>query len=254
VNLTLAQIRVQPGCPNENLARAIQAISDAAGTGADAVLLPEALDCGWTHPSAHDLAGQIPNGAACESLRAAARTHQMMVCAGLSERSGDQIFNAAVLFSPDGELLLHHRKLNELEFARSLYGCGDRLGVTHTRWGRVGLMICADAFVEDLAITRTLGHMGARVILSPCAWAVAPDRNLVVEPYGQLWRDSYRPVCREFGLTIAGCSNIGPITAGEWQGWRCIGSSLAVGPDGATLAQAPAGDHSESLVPMRVPL
>jgi predicted amidohydrolase len=250
--LTLAQIRVQPGNPRENLKRAGEAIAEAAAEGSDVVLLPEALDCGWTHPSAQELAGPVPGGAACATLQGAAESHRIHVCAGLVERLGDRLFNAAVLIGPDGQVVLHHRKLHELDVAQGMYTRGDRLAVAESPWGRLGLMICADAFADDLVITRTLGHMGARIILSPCAWAVPPDRDLIKEPYGQLWRDSYGPVCRQFSLTIAGCSNVGPITSGPWNGWRCIGSSLLVGPDGQPLAQAPAGDDAETLVQVRL--
>lgn len=246
--LALAQMLVQPGRPGENLRRAAARIADAAAAGAQTVLLPEALDCGWTHPSALELAGAIPGGAAFEQLRAAAIRHGVMVCAGLTERCGDRLFNAAVLISPDGGLLLHHRKLHELDFARRLYSRGDRLGVADTPHGRIGLMICADAFADGLVIPRTLGHMGAQLILSPCAWAVPPEFDQASEPYGQLWRDSYGPPAREFGMTIAGCSNIGPVTAGEWSGWQCIGCSLVVGPDSNPLAQAGFGGEEMLMV------
>ena len=110
-------------------------------------------------------------------------------------------------------------------------------------------MICADAFVEGLGISRTLGRMGAKLILSPCAWAVPPD---FAGPYGQLWRDSYGPPAREFRLTIAGCSNTGPVSAGEWTGWQCIGHSLVTGPDGGILGQAAYG--VEQLLLIEVPM
>src|SRR5687767_1406348 len=161
-----------------------------------------------------------------------------MVCAGIVERSGERIFNSAVLIAPGGELLLHYRKLHEIDFARRLYTRGDRAGVAETQYGRIGLMICADAFAEGLVISRTLGHMGSRMILSPCAWAVPPDHDQAREPYGKLWRDSYGPPAREFGMTIAGCSNVGPVTEGEWAGWQCIGCSLVAGPNGECVAQA----------------
>ena len=93
-------------------------------------------------------------------------------------------------------------------------------------------------FRSGLVISRTLGQMGATLILSPCAWAVPPDFN---QPYGQLWRDSYMPPAREFGMVIAGCSNVGPVTSGEWNGWQCIGNSLVMGRDGEPLAQATYG-------------
>ena len=238
MNLALAQMLVRPGEPAGNLARAEERIATVAARGADIVLLPEVLDCGWSHPSARELAGAIPGGDACLRLREAARYHRVFVCAGLAERtgkrgaSGPEIFNSAVLIDQHGEVVLHHRKINELAFARGLYSVGDRLGVAETPWGRVGLMICADAFVPGQVLGRSLGLMRAELILSPCSWAVPADHHNVREPYGQLWLDSYGPVAREFGVWIAGCSNVGPITAGEWQGRNCIGNSLVCAPGG----------------------
>jgi predicted amidohydrolase len=251
MRLALAQMTVTPAQPEENLARAEARIAEAAKRGADTVLLPEALDCGWTHPSARDMAGKVPCGTAYETLRRAAIGHGVMVCAGLVERCGDLLFNAAVLFSPAGDLLLHHRKLHELDFARQLYSRGDRLGVAETRHGRIGVMICADAFAKGLVITRTLGHMGARIILSPCAWAVPTDYG--DKPYGKLWRDSYGPPARGRKMWIAGCSNVGPVTAGEWAGWQCIGNSMVVGPNGETMAQASYGPDADEILMVDIP-
>ena len=78
-------------------------------------------------------------------------------------------------------------------------------------------MICADAFADGLVISRTLGQMGATLILSPCAWAVPPDFN---QPSGQLWRDSYAPPAmiesfeRDYGVRVVhawGMSEMSPI-------------------------------------------
>ena len=251
--LALAQMRVDPGNVASNLTRAEDRVRAARALGADVVLLPEALDCGWTHPSARELAGGIPGGAAGECLRAVAREQAVTVCAGLIERAGDRLYNAAVLFGPDGTLLLHHRKIHELDFARELYARGDRLGVAETPFGRLGVMICADGFAPDQAISRALGEMGAGVILSPCAWAVPPDHDNVRTPYGQLWLDNYGPVARHFGLTIAGCSCVGSVTAGEWAGWRCIGCSMVIGPEGIPLIRGPYGAEAEALLIVKVP-
>ena len=54
----------------------------------------------------------------------------------------------AVLLDPEGRMLLHHRKLNELEIGHTCYDQGDRLGVVQTSVGTMGLMICADAFAR----------------------------------------------------------------------------------------------------------
>ena len=88
----------------------------------------------------------IPDGATCDAFRNAAARNHILVCTGIVERAGDAIFNAAVLIDPEGQVRLHHRKVYELEIAQDLYGRGDRLGVADTHLGRIGLMICSDAF------------------------------------------------------------------------------------------------------------
>ena len=241
-------MRVEPGQKLANLARAEQCIAQAAGRGAEVVLLPEAMPLGWTHPSARTEADEIPKGESCARLRAAARQHRVFVCAGVIERAGGQCFNSAVLVNPAGEVLLHHRKIHELDIAHDLYVRGDRLAVAETPFGRVGLMICADGFAPGQSISRALALMGARVILSPCAWAVPADHDNEREPYGALWLDNYGPVARDFGISIVGVSNVGPITAGPWQGRKCIGNSLVVGPTGREIARGPFGENAEALL------
>jgi len=171
-----------------------------------------------------------------------------MVCAGLIERASEKIFNAAVLIDSTGEVLIHHRKIHELEIAHDLYSHGDRLSVAETKFGKIGVMICADGFAPGQSISRTLALMGAQIILSPCAWAVPADHDNVHEPYGQLWLDNYCPVARGFGVAIVGVSNVGPITAGPWQGRKCIGNSLLIGVGGQELARGPYGEQAEALL------
>lgn len=253
-SLALAQMRIVPGASEANLRHAQELVAQAADAGAHVVLLPEALPFGWTHPSARAEAGPIPEGAACLALRETARRHRVYLCSGLVERAGDKLYNAAVLIDPRGELLLHHRKIHELDIAQDLYARGDRLHVVPTPLGTFGLMICADAFAPGQVISRTLGLMGAHVILSPCAWAVPAGHDHRQAPYGQLWRDNYCPVARDFRLWIAGASNVGPLTAGPWQGRRCIGCSLVVDPAGHPVLQGPYGPDAEALlhVPVRI--
>ena len=90
-------------------------------------MLPEAMDLGWTHPSSKTLAGRIPGGRSYEALARVARENRIFVCAGLIEKAGDRVYNAAVIIDRTGRLLLKHRKLNELDIAQHLYDPGDRL-------------------------------------------------------------------------------------------------------------------------------
>src|SRR5688572_29581900 len=246
--LAMIQMLVEGGAKQRNLRRAEELILTAAAQGAQVLLLPEAMPLGWTHSSARTEAEAIPGGETCSLLSDLAKGHGVFICSGVLERAGDRIFNSAVLIGPEGNLLLHHRKLNELDIAHDLYARGDRLNVVKTPLGTFGLMICADAFVSGQVISRTLGVMGADVILSPCAWAVNADHNNEREPYGQLWLDNYQPVAREFRLWIAGASNVGWITDGPWKGRKCIGCSLLIDPRGTAVARGPYGDKAETIL------
>lgn len=246
--LAMIQMRVVPGDKAGNLRHASELVAQAAAQSVQVVVLPEAMPLGWTDSSTRELADEIPDGETCRLLRELAVKYRLHLCSGVVERAGEQVFNSAVLIGPNGDVLLHHRKLNELDIAHDCYAQGGRLAVAHTPLGCFGVMICADAFARGQVVSRTLGLMGAEVILSPCAWAVPADYDNAQEPYGQLWRDNYGPVARDFRLWIAGVSNVGPIRSGAWAGHKCIGCSLLVGPDGEEVLQGPYGENAETIL------
>jgi predicted amidohydrolase len=249
----LAQILVEGGRPEANLNRAVEAIRVAAAQECRLVVLPECLDLGWTDPAAREMAQSIP-GPNVARLAAAAREHEIYVAAGLVERRAERLYNAAVLLSPAAQIVLHYRKVNELDIALDLYSVGDSLGVAHTELGVLALNICADNFDGSLAIGHTLARMGAQVILSPSAWAVDSNHDQARQPYGQLWRDAYCKLTTLYDLTIVGVSNVGWIAGGPWQGRKCIGCSLAMGPGGTVLAQGPYGEEAAAFLRFKVQL
>lgn len=236
VRIGMAQILVEGAEPVANLRRAVALVDRAAASGCKLVVLPECLDIGWTDPAARELASPIP-GRSSDTLRQAAADAGVWLAAGLVERDRDKLYNTALLISPAGEIALKHRKINELALAHDLYGQGATLGTADTPFGRVGLDICADNYPDSLELGSALGRMGCRLLLSPCAWAVDGDHDDAHKPYGGLWLESYAALSKRYGMAIIGVSCVGEITAGPWKGRRCIGRSLAVGPDGQVLAQ-----------------
>ncbi len=249
----MAQILVVPGAVEDNMGRALAAIEAAGREGCDVVVLPECLDLGWTFPGARDLAQPVP-GATSDRLRAAAASSAVTVVAGLTEREGDRIYNSAVLIGPNGTLLAKHRKINEMDFARELYSAGTSLQVVAAPPGVIGVNICADNAFPTLALGRALAAMGAQILLSPCAWAVPPGFDNAVRPYGDEWVTAYGALARETGMPVVGVSNVGPVVGGEWDGWACIGASLAVGSDGEVIVQAPFGEAAEAVLTVEIPL
>ena len=253
LRIGMGQMSVVGGDRDGNLARAEAMIGKAAAAQCDMVVLPECLDLGWTHPSAATHGKPIP-GSVSTRIANSARRHKLYVAAGLTEFTGSMVYNAAILINPHGQFLLRHRKINELDIARKYYGLGDQLSVAETPWGRVGLLICADNFPDSDLLGKCLARMGARLVLSPCAWVVPADHDPVATPYGDLWEGAYRSLARETGLITVGVSNVGPIEAGPWKGRLCIGCSMAMGADGSVLAQAPYGVDAVGLFVVDVAL
>ena len=249
----MGQMLVEAGKIEENFARAVNMVKQAAQDGCKIIILPECFDIGWTHLDAKTLAKPLP-GPLSDKLCAMAKQSQIFIVAGLTEIDNDKIYNSAVLISPTGDILLKHRKINVLDIAQDTYEIGDRLGVAETELGTIGINICADNFPDSLSIADSLVRMGAQVILSPCAWAVPADHDNENEPYGSLWKNSYTKLTSKYDVTVVGVSNVGWIEQGPWKGRKCIGCSLAVGPAGKIITQGPYGVDAEELIEIEVEL
>ncbi len=87
-----------------------------------------------------------------------------------------------------------------------------------------------------------------KVILSPSSWAVKPDYDNEKDPYGGLWRKAYKPVAKDFRIWVASSSNVGWMTDGPWKGWKGIGCSMVIGPNGQEVLNAPFGANADTLL------
>ncbi|MHA1729434.1 MAG: carbon-nitrogen hydrolase family protein [Promethearchaeota archaeon] len=151
-------------------------------------------------------------------------------------------------------MLLKHRKINILRFDLDIYSVGDRLMVTETPIGKIGLNICADNLPNSLVFGHSLARMGAQIILSPSAWAVKANHNNMRNPYGNMWRDSYSSLAKLYNIFIIEVSNVGWIKGGPWDGRKCIGCSIVIGPNGNVLKQGSYGVDAEELITLDIEL
>lgn len=229
-----------------NLERASKFIQLAAQEGAEICVLPECLDLGWGNPKAYELSCPIP-GKVSDTYCSLAKEHGVYLVAGLTEKCNKRVYNTALLISNEGEILHKHRKINVLTGVEDVYSIGDRIAITETPLGTIGIDICADNLEYSLSIGHTLARMGAQLILSPSAWAVTPDRDVEKEPYGQEWHIPYQELSRLYHIPIVGVSNVGEVTDGAWRGWKAIGNSIAYDSDGEVLSILPYGENAECL-------
>ena len=231
LKIGMGQLLVEGGEPERNLKRAGKMLEDAAEKSCRLVLLPECLDFAWTHPSAKTEAQPIP-GPYSDILCKLAKTYNLYLCAGLTERSEDKVYNTAIFISPEGNILLKYRKINVLTVAQDIYSIGETLSVVKTPFGVVGVNICSDNYIDSLDIGHTLARMGAQIILSPSSWTV--DYSIVEGDilYGKKWLKPYQTLAVAHDLIVVSATAVGVIVGGVYEGKKMVGCSLAVNKDG----------------------
>ncbi len=231
LNIGLGQIRIIMGDKRANMASIFAMIGAAAQYGCDLLVLPECCLAGWLASNAAKAAEPIP-GPFTRKLCSLAKHHRIAIVAGMEEKENGRVYNSAVFIDEAGKILLKHRKINELELAKSVYSTGSAIEVAMWRGRTLGLSICADSWRPEE--TDALWMMGARLILSPCAWAV----EIGGESTNRAWiHETYRQRIADRDLVIVAANSVGTLTESPWKGRVLQGNSLAIGKGGMVLAQ-----------------
>ncbi len=231
IRIGMAQMLVEGGEPQRNLERALQNIAQASEKKCDIVLLPEVLDLGWTHPSAKNEAETIL-GNRSNQICKEARDKKIYVCCGLTEKSGDQVYNTALFINPNGQIIYKYHKINLLVVEQEYYSIGKQLSVLDTPFGLIGINICADNYNDSLEIGHTLARMGAQIILSPSAWTIEHYQTETDNPYKEKWFKPYHTLASLYNMLIVGATSVGYIVGGPYEGKKMVGCSIAVNKDG----------------------
>src|SRR6476646_7463018 len=74
----------------------------AVAATAQRVILPELVVHGHCTPNTWELAEPVPDGPSVVRLAEIARRHRLVVCAGLSEKERDIVYNTMVVVGPEG--------------------------------------------------------------------------------------------------------------------------------------------------------
>src|SRR3954471_23583821 len=197
----------------------------AAAPDADLVVFPELTLTGYqlagvgedVSPPAPDpeIAGLAADGPAC--------------VVGFAEAGALHTYNTAAYL--DGGAVRHlHRKLflptYDIWEERKHFTPGAEMRAFDTRFGRMAILVCGDAWQPALAAVAV--QDGARVLLVPAASAARlPDIE-------ETWRDITRFYARTLQCWVV-CVSRG----GEEPGLRFWGGSHVYAPGGALAAQAP---------------
>ena len=139
------------------IARAINAIGEAADKGAQFIVFPEtfvpyypyfsfvlppALQ-GAPHLELYKEAVVVPSPET-DAVADIARKRGVVIVLGVNERDHGSLYNTQLIFDADGSLVLKRRKITPTYHERMVWGQGDGAGlkVVETRVGRVGALAC----------------------------------------------------------------------------------------------------------------
>jgi len=222
----------------DNVNRGLEALKTAAGNGAEVVCFAE-LGLEWFHPqipasgNVLEKAEPVP-GPTTDAFAEQAGELGVVCVLNLFERDGHRAYDCSPVIDADGTLLGKTRMVNIAEMPcfheQGYYSPGD-LGapVFDTRFGCIGVAICYDRHYPDYM--RSLALKGADVVVVPQAGAVGewPDG---------LYEAEMRVAAFQNGYFTALCNRVG-----EEEVVTFAGESFVCGPDGAVLAQAPAGEE-----------
>jgi predicted amidohydrolase len=160
------QLEVEFGNRAKNL-DAIERLVNSAD-GADLLVIPELATTGYEfrdRAEAAALAEEFGNGPASEFLMALSGKSGATLVMGYAERSGNSVFNSALVCGPDG-MIGNYRKVHLYSRENEIFDKGDEpFKVFDTPAGRIGVMICFDWFFPEAA--RSLAIGGAQIIAHP---------------------------------------------------------------------------------------
>lgn len=230
MRLACVQCDVAFGDPPANIHALISTIEMLAAQQVDLAIFPEAYLTGYcvrTHADADRIA---IGREALQPIQEAVDRLGLLVIAGFAEKAGHTLHNAAALFEP-GLPTRYYRKthLPELGLDKHVEP-GEELDVFETRLGKIGILICFDQRLPEPA--RVLTLRGAELIALPTNW-----------PQGAEVSAEHMSIARaaENRVFMATCNRIG-----EENGFRFIGKSKIIAPNGRVLASA--GSEAEVLV------
>jgi len=224
----------------ENLAAARRLVADAAGQGAELVALPEYFCLmGASERDKLGVAEAFGDGPIQAMLAQAAREHGVWLIGGtVPIASGDpeHVYNASLVFAPDGALAARYDKLHLFRFAdgredfdeRRVLRAGEAPVAFDAAALRVGLSICYDLRFPELyrALTRT-----------PCDLLAVPSAFTATTG-----RAHWEPLLRARAIENQ-CYVIAPAQGGTHEsGRRTWGHSMVVDPWGEVLGVRDEGE------------
>jgi nitrilase len=251
--VTVAAVQSTPAFLDRDatVARLVASINEAAASGADLIVFPEAIvpgypDWVWRTPAwtdgdwyrrLWDEAVDIP-GPVTEVLGAAASGAGAWLVVGVNERTrSGTLYNSLLYLAPDGGVAGVHRKIRTTGGERTVGGCGDgsTLTVVDMGFARVGGLTCWENLMP--LARASMYAQGIDILVAP-TW----DNS-------DAWPCTLRHIAREGRVFVVGTNTClhgrdiprslpgaGELYPADDDDWLSRGNTMIVAPDGAVIA------------------
>lgn len=180
--ITVAAVQMSiPETPALSIEKADGLVRQAAGKGANIILLPELFEnwyfCQERRYDSYKLAMPLEDNPAVRHFRTAARELGVVLPISFYEQDGTALYNSIAMIDADGEILGVYRKTHIPDdhfYQEKFYFTPGNTGfkVWDTKFGKIGVGICWDQWFPEAA--RCMALMGAELLLYPTAIGSEP--------------------------------------------------------------------------------
>lgn len=227
----VAALQMEPhiGDKDRNVQETLKIIDEAGKQGAELMVLPELCNTGYIFNSrkeAFALSEEVPDGPTTMEWINAAKKYNAYICAGITEREGNHLYNSVVVVGPEGYIGTY-RKTHLWNEEKLWFEPGD-LGfpVFSLPFGKIGCRICYDIWFPE--VTRILVAQGADIICDSTNW-------VVVDPLQTKEKPTAAYSAQQMSLMNAVYS-VCADRVGEERGCMFIGNSCITDPGGGFVA------------------
>ena len=246
MRVALAQTDYILGDTDENLRRAKEVVAQAKDRGADLTVFPELSLSGY---ALGELGDDVPIEAHSKPIRSLAEAAgEMAVVVGFCEEGQRfQTYNSAA-YLEGGDLRHLHRKLYLPNYRiyeeRKHYNPGQSMRAFDTRFGRMAMLICNDAWQTFLPFIAV--QDGAQVLIIPADSGSYPSYPELLDTRGY-WRGITRFYARMLECYVVFVNRVG-----KQDNLVFWGYSHVVDPWGTVVAEGPL--HEEALITVDIDL
>lgn len=230
VKAAVVQTLAALGDVEANIATVHSYVEQAAAENADLIVFPECMNSGYLFDDERQCRkiAEDVDGKFVTALRTFATENGLHVVSGMTELDNTDgcLYNSAVMVDPAGKLVGHYRKQFLATHDYNWFAVGNRgCVVVDTELGRIGLLICFDGRIPEIA--RVLALSGAEMVVDVANFFEMDQANQWVPARAY-----------ENGVWF-----IASTKSGVERSIYYPGGSQIVGPDGVVRASVPRDTH-----------